>query len=629
MSYIMMLLAFLVMSGIAAILSRILGAKMSESMTLSASMIVLVLWITGKVSDFRLGIAILSIAGIIGIFAAVFDKKTRQSINAAYIVLALIFGFSMALYYNDFIQHIDELHQWALVVKHMLVTQKLPVNGEFLGDSNQLIGTSLFIVFFQLISGYNESFMYVAAAFLCFLGFLLPFSYCKKSEAYKIILYVAFLYLSIYPLYIYGFKSLYVDLATMSWTCGISVYWLKRDRDKRIKNIVILLAGMAMIFFFKVYVGLLLDFFVVLTVIGDWVYSNYSKSDELTKRKWIKGFGITVFGLICIALILLFAVVSHYYKIGLISKYKLISITKGYVYSFIFDIINTRALYRISPVAVLLLAIVVFLMHYVCVSKEDRVKKGILFVLSCVFLAGYMVALWLAYLIVFNSAESAQLFAIQRYFSIALTMVFMFEVAGFITESSQRSLFRFKKLEIITQDALLVFLVIVFAFGINKNYLADSSSLYRENIKSYKVINKTRQQLLKISDIIGTDDKVFMLNQGADLSELNNKAQVPQNMALYYLGNQVNNCLYQPWKLTEGGSYVALVENNLFSINDLQVYLTAGGYTYFWIYKTDKYLKENLPQVLSVDEVQSASLYRIIYEDNGASRLELVSILDN
>ena len=42
-----------------------------------------------------------------------------------------VFFSCLFLYYNDFIQHTDEFHQWAAAVKYMLEKDKLPDRSRF------------------------------------------------------------------------------------------------------------------------------------------------------------------------------------------------------------------------------------------------------------------------------------------------------------------------------------------------------------------------------------------------------------------------------------------------------------------------------------------------------------------
>ncbi|MCR5102168.1 MAG: hypothetical protein K6B41_12495 [Butyrivibrio sp.] len=628
MSVFMMIVSFLIMAGIASAATKLTKCVMAEGFVFSAMTITFIMWVTGILSCFNVGIYIVVALGVIGYAVSFYHSNDyKKYIEPAFVVLFAIFVGSLVLYHNDFIQHIDELHQWALVVKHMLYTGTMPGALEYAGDAHQLIGTSLFILFFQKMGGYNEGHMYVASAFLCFIGFLLPFGRIKKEKAHKIVLYVIFLYLSIYPLYRYGFKSLYVDLAPMAWTAGISLFWILRDKEKRIVNTFLLIGSMVMIYSFKLYVGAMLDMFVLLIVICDLFCERYSKLEEDSRKKWKKGLVIFISAGVVVFIGAVMFLINYQITNNRISTEQLSVITSAYITSFFTSVINSRSLYHIRPaVIILMIALVLFVQHKV--SDKSNVFYNRMIALSMgLFAFAFLVVLWLAYLFVFNAFESSQAFGSQRYFSIMLTMLFMFAVSRLIL-SRDDVLISIKglKRKYTVQTIFMFVSIAVFLVGVNKKFIADSSTFCTSSISSYGVIKKAQKHIAKVQDILMPEDKVFMVHQGADLETLNNKAQYPQNMALYYFGWQVNNCLYQPWKFTPKGSYVAITETDLFTIENLPQFLTEGGYTYFWVFKSDEYLEDQLPKVMDIEggKVINSSLYKIEYVNGVAVGLKYV-----
>ena len=63
------------------------------------------------------------------------------------------------------------------------------------------------------------------------------------------------------------------------------------------------------------------------------------------------------------------------------------------------------------------------------------------------------------------------------------------------------------------------------------------------------------------------------------------------------------------------------------TLQELPNIWAQNGYTYLWVYETDEYLTEEMPNVILCDEMESASLYRIIYENGMATELEYVCSL--
>jgi hypothetical protein len=107
--------------------------------------------------------------------------------------------------------------------------------------------------------------------------------------------------------------------------------------------------------------------------------------------------------------------------------------------------------------------------------------------------------------------------------------------------------------------------------------------------------------------------------------DLDNMNEYPLCVALYYLGEQVSNYLVMPWQFNEKGSLSFVAKSDL-TIDSFPALLRDGGYTYIWIHSYDKYLTEQFERLFNCKELQKG-LYRIMYQEDGAIRLEYVSDL--
>ena len=185
MNALMMIVAFLVLTGIALIYCDFIKMNLMEGMFMAALTVVILLHITTMIRVSFLGVFILvitAVAGYVlttGLSLGQLVLKKHNSVQrilnsgiGAYVALAVIFLISMFVNYGDYIRNIDELHLWALVPKYMLEHGRLPIKAWRL---DQNLGTCYFNYFFQAIAGYNEGMMYASAALLHWIGFLLPF----------------------------------------------------------------------------------------------------------------------------------------------------------------------------------------------------------------------------------------------------------------------------------------------------------------------------------------------------------------------------------------------------------------------------------------------------------------------
>lgn len=150
------------------------------------------------------------------------------------------------------------------------------------------------------------------------------------------------------------------------------------------------------------------------------------------------------------------------------------------------------------------------------------------------------------------------------------------------------------------------------------------TALDKEEVTGYEDIQTAKARAKEIEPMLGENDKIYFIYQfsGDDPGA----ADLVNNSVLYYFETQISNYGYQAWHFYEGGCNVAIEDFASPTLNDLPAMLTSGGYTYVWIYRSDKYLREMLPRIMEC-ETQDSGLYRVIYKDGIATGLELVKNL--
>ena len=185
------LLAYIVLTGCGLLAGRLLKLRLTEGMIFAVALIDLILYVTGLGGRFSVGIGILCGLGLAGfclalagdLTAAKSSRRNRrltlmqEFLSPYYVMLTIIFLGSMVLYYGDFIWHIDEFHLYALSPKYMLETGKLPLAVDYIAGAKDVLAGSLFHLFFQKFTGYNEGMMYVSSTLLTWIGLLLPFAF--------------------------------------------------------------------------------------------------------------------------------------------------------------------------------------------------------------------------------------------------------------------------------------------------------------------------------------------------------------------------------------------------------------------------------------------------------------------
>lgn len=627
-NFCMMLAAFAVLCGAALFFCSILKLNMGEGMVLSTAACILLLFAGSTAGSFSYGIYGIIVLAVLGaalwIFTLAGRKRRHEEADyltvssPAFLILFGLFLGWMVVYYHDFIQHIDEFHQWAAAVKYMLNKDQMPFGTDFVGGAEQYaFATSLFHLLFQKFSGYNEQDMYVSASLLMWIGFLLPFAGCRRKEWKKAVLYTGIIYLAVYTLYLYGPKNMYVDLPTAAWAGGLGGWWLNRPK----KRTDFLLAGtvMVLLYFMKPSVGMLMAVFVLGFILLQilFVENNFLEQAKgiriLTALAWGAG-AMVVAGSGAVILL-----VRKYqpFSVGAyeVTGEKLKQTLMAFVVKSSGLALSSRSNLAVSFFALLLLVLILFRLGGELLERKKEAYAYILY--SGVAALGYCAVLFFSFLFMFNYESSVNMRGCRRYFSICGLYLLMMALTFLLQRSPRTG----KKHGRWLACGLLLF----FALGVNEKFIPNATAIAKTDVANYTKISSTKSQTEKIASVLDEEDRVYLIcQQNADTLS---GADVILNTALYYLDNQISNYLNEPWKFFDGGSNVRLEDTDTWTLASLPDLLAQGGYEYVWIYKKDDYLTQHLPEVLKCDKVKQKSLYRVIYEDGRAAALEYVQTL--
>lgn len=625
MSYIMLLMGFMILVGMALLFGNILKTGTMEGMILSASSVVLILFLTGFVHNFMMGTIILGITGAAGWVMALisfFQKKARlsDSLSAVIVALTVTFLLNIFLFMGSYIQYIDELHQWALTVKYMLMNNNLPMFPDYYGDIHQYYGTSLFHLFFQEITGYNEAFMYVSASLLYWIGFLLPFSNYKYKNIKVIAGYILVMFLGLFSMYTYGTKNLYVDLPTIAWAAGLSCWWLSLDDNNKKSNKsnwLVLISGLIMVVFFKTYVGLIMAAFVTgLVIINGLIEKGIVESILADKKKCKRA--VIVLSVVVILVAAIYAAVVAA-SVGMKDLPSVKSIIAAYIKAIMQRGLSAKGKFRFTlPVMTIIFCIMMKYVLHMLRGTRQQLRYKFITAYMLIIEVSYIAILMLAYLLIFSYEESLSSAGIARYFSIIGMYLFVVGLVQIIditvcegagTNTDINAKVRFKTITSYGMCGLML----LFALN-SSNYFAGTMTAYGiDELDDYENMDEARREVLDIQTMLSDTDRVYVIDQKG-------KSEYPTNMAYYYLEDKASNYLYEPWAFTEEGANIRLTVDKSITIADLPAILTNGGYTYIWIYSSDVYLSDELNNVLDVQgNIENNALYIVEYNENGAA----------
>lgn len=649
---IQMLIAFLVLYGMVLFFQQTIKVNTGEGMLLSASAIALLFAMSSKAGTFQYGFyGMLCIAGIGILLSGIQIVRGRQTALLFSPVLVFLFGlyaFAIVAFYHDFIQHIDELHHWAAAVKYMVEKDAMPTGYDFLaGGGNYAFATCLFHLFFQKFTGYSEQGMYVSSFLLMWIGFLLPFSEYTWKDWKKIAFYIVLVYVALFSLYIYGVKSLYVDVPTAAWAGGLAGWWINRKKKK--SNALIIASGMIMLHFFKASAGLLMAALVGMFMLSQSLLVERGVAAKESGRKLVVKIaavlctlvllgGAGMFGIALelhpveakvsteedqaveglqqweLAGVQLPAGISEMLNTVKFSKTKVTRTTGAFFTKSIGATMATR-----SNLTIAFLPFVFVMLILLRISGElYRQKSRSLVYISygIVSTLCYCAAVFFSYLFMFAYELSINMRSCTRYFSGFAIFLFVLVLTNLLQQKSPER----KKI----WEYLMLGILAFFASGLNEKFIPNNTALDKVNTAGYEKLHTTKEEINRLEEIIGETDKVYYLCQypADDLSG----AELYNASVLYYLDGRISNYLQSPWKFTNTGCNIRLEEFDL-SIADFPALLAQGGYTYVWVHTTNPYLTRELPLVLDCGDVADGYLYKVIYENGVAVRLEFVEAL--
>lgn len=410
MAIAMAIVAYMVLTGCALLFVNCFHVKIMEGFVLSLGLIEIVL--VGSVvffHNFSYGIyGIWGLAGIgatISVYHLVREKQNllsrmKNSIAPEYIMLTIIFAVSLFLYHDGTIHLGDEFHQWAPAVRHMLFDNRFPnATDQDVVNAGYYYSSSLFHLFFWEHTGYQEGILYVSAALLKWIGFLLPFSNAnlkKRNAVWGFVAYVVLIYLSMYSLYYYGIKNFMTDLPAAAWMGGGIAWVVGKMPGKKDVFPIVTIAGV--LFFVKPYIGPLMSlYFIGTTLLYLWLCGSKDKEVAAERKRWFPAYfivGCIIFGV--------FLLLHYYAQQFLLSVYKLktLVIISSYVKALFLKplAVSSRIQICFAPF-ILGLAVLFFVVGWL--QKFKNRWRFLVFIFAGI-LFSYLSLLYYAYLEVFN-----------------------------------------------------------------------------------------------------------------------------------------------------------------------------------------------------------------------------------
>ena len=641
MGILMMIPGFFILSGIAVLLVRLLRVRFGEGMFLAVSVVMALLFLSGKTGTFFYGQAALLVLGIIGLLWNLVAEIRGRDIGSAWNVpvfwiLVLVLLYGMVMFWHAPLQHIDEFHLWGATVQYMEKQDRL-VDWTEIGIAGQFYAASFFQLFFQKLTGYSEQGMYAASFLMLWIGLLLPWSSKDRKRWKSVLLYSMILFVSLYSLYLYPYKTLYTDLPAAAWAGGLAGWWLNRKEERKKQETIVLAAGLLTLVFLKSYVGALMALIVALFLLTERIIGAKRFNDRKFRVRTgavaavllflvVAGTGAALL-LVCKGYVpgIFPASVKKLLNAGDPSIQKAVRVMGALGNAFFGKKLGGASRLELYPFMFMLLffALLIGLGWLTGRMNEAKARIGYLIATAVLFL----VFLAASYICLFNYEEAVIVRGIKRYFSILLIYDLMIVLtlwfsAGESTtgEGSETLLLSRLTMRRRVVQAGALGLLLFFSWGLNDKFLSSATAFNDYQISWSEDITEANAEVRKVSRA-AQGERVYFLNQRTD-------NEYPQNIAFYHLGRQSSNYLSDPWRFTESGSEIRIQEYDTPKLENLPQILAEGSYQYIWLYAADEYLAENLETVFAMnvtpDQISDGQLYKVRYENGTAAGLDLV-----
>ncbi len=640
MSSVWMIIAMIVMLGITLFYYNVMNISSMEGFLLAIVTVIVAMFMGATMHHLSIGIAILvGIAAFGVIFLCIRRKKeagVSDFFSPALTAVLVLYGGTLVCFHGDFIQNIDDFHQWAASVKYILGKQQMPVTGDFIGTASMPMLPSLFYVYFQKIAGYNEGNMYVSSFLFSAAAALLPFCKEKWRSSKKILVYIWAFYLGLFTLYVHPYKSLYVDLPVAAWAAGTCLWWmqihkeekgLEKKEEKMTKYRWIFLLIMLMVISqIKWAVGILMAAFVVFYfVIWAIVSLGWKEIGRILKKYkvWILG-GI---GIVLVVGIAFVRVKGNAFLPGSVEATKealTVSSEKAkFTLESMIQNLCTRPFSEYSNIKLtffpfVLGVLLVLLVGGWMVNRKNQRLLAYTAIYDFLCICGYLLILYVTYVSTFSYDESIKNAAIHRYLSIIAIFIYMITIGTMLSRQLESGV---KKNG--SQLVLVTLIGILFATGISDKFWCKASAKDPKSVYGYQAIQNTKTGIKKLNRYLKEKDRVYFVAQKYTLEKLN---EFPMTTVLYYEDQKVSNYMTSPWKFYEGGS-LQFVANVPTTIDNWKDILRDGGYTYIWVYQSDEYFSEKVQQLFGYTQEVKRGLYQIQYQDGNVSGLQYVTAL--
>lgn len=622
------LIIYLFLLNSAFFYSKFFEKRIEQTIFLSFLLKILILYLSGLVGTFKIGLYIIYIFNIIYFIKNIFEifknkiKMKEVFETSGIIIFTFLYAFCVIISNERIASVWDEFTHWALVVKNMFYLNNLAIGGDStVVATSYLSGTSIFQYFIMKLYGtFNEGIMYLGQNLLL-ISIILPIfrNFSLKSFKSLNIYITLFITLFLCSLSYWNlYTSLYVD-CMLGYSFFNFIYSYYTLEDGKFKFIQLLCSSIFIIF--------VKDFGLILFLLGIFIITidkifiknkfNIKKTIKLLKEPLI----YLISGLF-IKITWLMYVSNHTdatinkTSTGLLKTILMLpklvnndSWQETTIKNFINETYYGNIIYFMIRISYIGIIVLFMLLMYNLYKKDkldnENIKKSYKWLTFSLVIGafGYAFTLLICYLGVFGADEAVKIASYSRYMNsyvVALIMISVYLL-----------LFKYRKDSNEIQKICLICLFVLISSMEPQSIYSITIGLNSGKNKNYELINKYKTDEEKIMKTVKKNERIYIISTNTDGFDY--------WVLRYVFTPNKTNLENVGWSLGKKYSESDIYTKDIQSQEWMKILI--DNYDYVYLYKVDEKFSKSY-QVLFNENVTNRQLYKI---DKKNKRLILVN----
>ncbi len=620
----------MIVIGVALLFYSLVKVTPEESFASAIMTILILIYITGLIKNTSIGLCLIYGMAIIGlVLVFIISIRRRKCILFSFftpgiIMIVAVMGFGIVAFHGMQICNWDELYQWGKAANYMVMYDQLPSGADFSGESLLLSSTTFFHYFTAKLSYWvtgiiTESNYYVSNLVLWFSALLLPISGTAWKNWKRVWAYGLFHFLMTALLFVQPFYNIYTDQPTAYWA-GALIAWILLDKWN-LRNVYLIPLVLVNVGLMKSMVGPLFAVIVIVALVTVHCVSCKEEGKKLLPA----GLGKKI--LSWKGILSIIAVTSPFLLMGIWSMItgenglfrfhtsllaegkgeqavKTLKAMLGKIFQSV-TLHDDRVFLSYGLFFILTVGMVCIVAPLILNHRRLVKYKGLMY-LYLVGFAGYFIIMFVAYMTVFAYNDSINAQSLNRYYADYMMLgIVPVTIPMFLPPCNDKE--EHRQFVALIQKGLYIISIAGILYGSCDYLLSNMAHIYAVDTPQYKEREELTQSAKKVKQLTNEEGKIYFINQ--------KESGLFTLAADYEMGEQVSRS-GMCYKFRKNGKkpITALLE---YPIDTMPNILSEQGYSYLWIYSSNKYLETNMENIFDIKNIKDGDFYKVLGTEHG------------